>query len=165
MITADEVAQTAFATTQVTRGYDEQEVDDFRGRVVAALRAHEERRPVEAGLTSAEVAERLFTVTQFQAGYDEQEVDAVLDQVVATLRAYESGAHTDPATAAGADAATRGGSVGPLDDASAVGSDIDSGTDIGTDSAEAPMLEPFEPENESLGGLIVRGLRGDPPPA
>lgn len=137
MISADDVERAELATTQVKRGYDADEVDAFRARVVAALRAHAAHRPADAGLTADEVAHRMFTVTQFQAGYDEQEVDSLLDQVVAALRALESGEEGAPL------AVTPEGAASP-------------------DDALPP--ESFEAQDESLGGLIVRGLRGAPPP-
>lgn len=125
MVSAEEVEHVTLATTQVTRGYEQAEVDDFLTRVVAALRAHESGRPAEAGLTATQVVEVLFTVTQFRAGYVEDDVDAVLDDVVATLRTYE------------------GGPGGPAH--------VHSGN---------AHLEPREAaDDESLGGLLLRGLR------
>ena len=89
---AEDVLNSTFTQTQLRRGYDERDVDDFLDRATAALRHHESGLPAaQAPLSSRDVSGVRFTQTQFRRGYDEEELDAFLDDLAQTLQQHESG--------------------------------------------------------------------------
>jgi DivIVA domain-containing protein len=65
-----------FGTTRFEGGYDEEEVDDFLGKLIAGLS--------ECGLLDqAEVRGVTFAPTRLRPGYIQREVDDFLDEVIA----------------------------------------------------------------------------------
>lgn len=67
--------------TSFREGYDQQEVDAFAARVVAALDGS------DGSLRPEDVLTQRFRSTKFRQGYDQDAVDDLLDRVVVTLRA------------------------------------------------------------------------------
>lgn len=88
-LTAKDVREQQFATTRLTTGYNEQEVDDFLDRAEFTLAALQQGRPNRATLSSTEVERVQFATTRARPGYDPEQVDRFLDLLAETLRAHE----------------------------------------------------------------------------
>ncbi|MFW5420633.1 DivIVA domain-containing protein [Nocardiopsis sp. CNT-189] len=80
-----------FATTRLTTGYNEDEVDDFLDAAEATLDALIKRRPEGVLITASEVERVRFSTTRARPGYDPGQVDAFLDELAAEFRLYEGG--------------------------------------------------------------------------
>ena len=91
VLSAKDVQEQQFATTRLTTGYNEQEVDEFLDRAEATLAALQQGRPNRATLTSTEVERVQFATTRARPGYDPEQVDRFLDVLAESLRAYEEG--------------------------------------------------------------------------
>lgn len=91
VLTAKDVREQQFATTRLTTGYNEQEVDEFLDRAEFTLAVLQQGRPDRATLTSAEVERIQFATTRARPGYDPEHVDRFLDVLAESLRAYEQG--------------------------------------------------------------------------
>ncbi|WP_159944201.1 MULTISPECIES: DivIVA domain-containing protein [unclassified Nocardiopsis] len=88
-LTPRDVREQQFATTRLTTGYNEQEVDDFLDRAEFTLEALQQGRPDRATLTAAEVERVQFSTTRARPGYDPAQVDRFLDALAEELRRYE----------------------------------------------------------------------------
>ena len=75
-----------FRATKFREGYDQDGVDEFLGKVAAAL-LHDRARP--PSMRWRDVAARQFAVTKFREGYDRNDVDAFIERVVAELQRRE----------------------------------------------------------------------------
>ncbi|WP_026119046.1 DivIVA domain-containing protein [Nocardiopsis ganjiahuensis] len=84
-----DIREKRFATTRLTTGYNEQEVDEFLDRAEYTLEVLQQGRPERATLTSAEVERVQFATTRARPGYDPAQVDHFLDQLSEELRHYE----------------------------------------------------------------------------
>ncbi|MBR8744565.1 DivIVA domain-containing protein [Nocardiopsis sp. MG754419] len=87
----EDVRDRRFATTRLTTGYNEQEVDEFLDRAEYTLGALVQGRPDRATLTAAEVERIQFATTRARPGYDPAQVDHFLDVLADELRLYEHG--------------------------------------------------------------------------
>ncbi|ASU82105.1 DivIVA domain-containing protein [Nocardiopsis gilva YIM 90087] len=88
-MTPEDVRNKEFATTRLTTGYNEQEVDDFLDSAEVTLEALLNGRPDRALLTPAQVERVQFGTTRARPGYDPAQVDAFLDLLADELRRYE----------------------------------------------------------------------------
>ncbi|WP_047872024.1 DivIVA domain-containing protein [Nocardiopsis sp. RV163] len=88
-MTPKDVREKQFATTRLTTGYNEQEVDDFLDRAEFTLDVLQQGRPDRATLTAAEVERIQFSTTRARPGYDPAQVDHFLDVLAEELRRYE----------------------------------------------------------------------------
>ncbi|OLT26498.1 cell division protein DivIVA [Nocardiopsis sp. CNR-923] len=88
-LTAAAVREQQFATTRLTTGYNEQEVDDFLDRAEYTIDALHQGRPERATLTAAEVERVQFATTRARPGYDPAQVDRFLDVLAEELRRFE----------------------------------------------------------------------------
>ncbi|MDE3724695.1 DivIVA domain-containing protein [Nocardiopsis sp. N85] len=88
-LTPEHVREQQFATTRLTTGYNEQEVDDFLDRAEFTLEVLQRGRPDRATLTSADVERVQFSTTRARPGYDPAQVDRFLDALADELRRYE----------------------------------------------------------------------------
>ncbi|MFD3688965.1 DivIVA domain-containing protein [Nocardiopsis sp. NPDC058631] len=88
-MTSEDVREQQFATTRLTTGYNEQEVDDFLDRAEFTLDVLQKGRPERATLTAAEVERIQFATTRARPGYDPAQVDRFLDVLAEELRRYE----------------------------------------------------------------------------
>ncbi|MCK9871283.1 DivIVA domain-containing protein [Nocardiopsis dassonvillei] len=88
-MTPRDVREKQFATTRLTTGYNEQEVDDFLDRAEFTLDVLQQGRPDRATLTAAEVERIQFSTTRARPGYDPAQVDHFLDVLAEELRGYE----------------------------------------------------------------------------
>jgi DivIVA domain-containing protein len=88
-MTPRDVREKQFATTRLTTGYNEQEVDDFLDRAEFTLDVLQQGRPERATLTAAEVERIQFSTTRARPGYDPAQVDHFLDVLAEELRRYE----------------------------------------------------------------------------
>ncbi|GAA1996013.1 hypothetical protein GCM10009799_23150 [Nocardiopsis rhodophaea] len=88
-MTPEDVRSKQFATTRLTTGYNEQEVDDFLDSAEVTLEALLNGRPERALLTAAQVERVQFGTTRARPGYDPAQVDAFLDLLADELRRYE----------------------------------------------------------------------------
>lgn len=88
-MTPTDVREKRFATTRLTTGYNEQEVDDFLDRAEFTLEVLWQGRPDRATLTAAEVERIQFATTRARPGYDPAQVDHFLDELAEELRRYE----------------------------------------------------------------------------
>ncbi|MFC9085027.1 DivIVA domain-containing protein [Nocardiopsis dassonvillei] len=88
-MTPRDVREKQFATTRLTTGYNEQEVDDFLDRAEFTLDVLQQGRPDQATLTAAEVERVQFSTTRARPGYDPAQVDHFLDVLAEELRGYE----------------------------------------------------------------------------
>ncbi len=88
-MTPRDVREKQFATTRLTTGYNEQEVDDFLDRAEFTLDVLQQGRPDRATLTAAEVERIQFSTTRARPGYDPAQVDHFLDVLAEELRRYE----------------------------------------------------------------------------
>ncbi|MFJ9555616.1 DivIVA domain-containing protein [Nocardiopsis sp. NPDC101807] len=88
-MTPEDVREQQFATTRLTTGYNEQEVDDFLDRAEITLDALQQGLPEHATLTAAEVERVQFATTRARPGYDPAQVDRFLDALAEELRRYE----------------------------------------------------------------------------
>ncbi|MFE6385388.1 DivIVA domain-containing protein [Nocardiopsis dassonvillei] len=88
-MTPRDVREKQFATTRLTTGYNEQEVDDFLDRAEFTLDVLQQGRPDRATLTAAEVERIQFSTTRARPGYDPAQVDHFLDLLAEELRGYE----------------------------------------------------------------------------
>ena len=104
-LTADEVAQTRFATTKFDNGFDQDEVEVLLEAIAAALREYAAAavaEPVEAPpalIASSSIPDKTFTRTRFRAGFSPAGVDGFLAAVRPVIAAYEqpdlhTGLHT-----------------------------------------------------------------------
>ena len=78
-----------FATTRLTTGYNEQEVDEFLDRAEYTLDVLLQGRPERATLTSDDVERAQFATTRARPGYDPAQVDRFLDVLADELRLHE----------------------------------------------------------------------------
>ncbi len=85
----EHVRNKRFATTRLTTGYNEDEVDAFLDSAEVTLSALVNGRPDRALLTAADVERVRFSTTRARPGYDPAQVDAFLDELAAELRRYE----------------------------------------------------------------------------
>ncbi|WP_017572189.1 DivIVA domain-containing protein [Nocardiopsis halotolerans] len=88
-LTPGDVREKQFATTRLTTGYNEQEVDDFLDRAEFTLEVLQRGLPEQATLTAAEVERVQFATTRARPGYDPAQVDHFLDVLAEELRRYE----------------------------------------------------------------------------
>ncbi|WP_116245707.1 DivIVA domain-containing protein [Nocardiopsis sp. FIRDI 009] len=88
-LTAARIREQQFATTRLTTGYNEQEVDDFLDRAEFTMDVLQQGHPERATLTSAEVERVQFATTRARPGYDPAQVDRFLDILAEELRRYE----------------------------------------------------------------------------
>jgi DivIVA domain-containing protein len=88
-MTPRDIREQQFATTRLTTGYNEQEVDDFLDRAEFTLDVLLQGRPERATLTAAEVERVQFATTRARPGYDPAQVDRFLDVLAEELRRYE----------------------------------------------------------------------------
>ena len=88
-MTPEDIRNSRFATTRLTTGYNEQEVDDFLDRAEHTLGVLLQGRTDRATLTSAEVERVQFATTRARPGYDPAQVDRFLDALADELRRYE----------------------------------------------------------------------------
>ncbi|MEE2039429.1 DivIVA domain-containing protein [Nocardiopsis sp. CT-R113] len=88
-MTPEDIRDQEFATTRLTTGYNEQEVDDFLDRAEFTLDVLQHGRPDRATLTAAEVERIQFATTRARPGYDPAQVDRFLDVLAEELRRYE----------------------------------------------------------------------------
>uniref|UniRef100_UPI00035DA100 DivIVA domain-containing protein n=1 Tax=Nocardiopsis lucentensis TaxID=53441 RepID=UPI00035DA100 len=88
-LTAAHIREQQFATTRLTTGYNEQEVDDFLDRAEFTMDVIQQGRPERATLTSAEVERVQFATTRARPGYDPAQVDRFLDILAEELRRHE----------------------------------------------------------------------------
>ncbi len=88
-MTPDDIRDQRFATTRLTTGYNEQEVDEFLDRAEYTLGVLIQGRPDRATLTSSEVERVQFATTRARPGYDPAQVDHFLDLLADELRLYE----------------------------------------------------------------------------
>jgi DivIVA domain-containing protein len=107
-VTADEVLNVQFTSTQLREGYDQDAVDEFLDRVVHTLRALADGTvpptvPGTGAVTRADVLAVTFPATRFREGYDQDEVDDLLDRVAEAL-----GTGTETPRASGAPAGPTG---------------------------------------------------------
>ncbi|MBQ1082175.1 DivIVA domain-containing protein [Nocardiopsis sp. B62] len=84
-----DIREKRFATTRLTTGYNEQEVDDFLDRAEYSLEVLLQGRPDRATLTSAEVERVQFATTRARPGYDPAQVDQFLDELAEEFRRHE----------------------------------------------------------------------------
>ncbi|WP_191275393.1 DivIVA domain-containing protein [Nocardiopsis terrae] len=84
-----DIREQRFATTRLTTGYNEQEVDEFLDRAEYTLDVLQQGRPERATLTSEEVERVQFATTRARPGYDPAQVDRFLDVLAEELRHYE----------------------------------------------------------------------------
>ncbi|WP_285729577.1 DivIVA domain-containing protein [Nocardiopsis sp. ATB16-24] len=89
LMTPRDIREQQFATTRLTTGYNEQEVDDFLDRAEFTLDMLQRGRPDQATLTAAEVERVQFATTRARPGYDPAQVDHFLDVLAEELRRYE----------------------------------------------------------------------------
>ncbi|WP_017626108.1 DivIVA domain-containing protein [Nocardiopsis chromatogenes] len=90
-MTPEQVRNKRFATTRLTTGYNEDEVDAFLDSAEVTLGALIDGRPDRALLTAADVERVRFSTTRARPGYDPAQVDAFLDELATELRRYEPG--------------------------------------------------------------------------
>jgi DivIVA domain-containing protein len=76
------VRNVQFATSRLSPGYDEQEVDDFLDTTIAALRAGTARGSV--------VKKSAFATTRMRPGYRQAEVDAFLERLASEIERLRS---------------------------------------------------------------------------
>ena len=88
-LTPEQVRDQRFATTRLTTGYNEREVDDFLDRAEFTLEAFRSGRPDRATLSSQEVERVQFSTTRARPGYDPEQVDRFLDVLAEELRRHE----------------------------------------------------------------------------
>lgn len=88
-MTPDDIRNQRFATTRLTTGYNEQEVDEFLDRAEYTLGVLLQGRQDRATLTSGEVERAQFATTRARPGYDPAQVDRFLDVLADELRLYE----------------------------------------------------------------------------
>jgi DivIVA domain-containing protein len=84
-----DIREKRFATTRLTTGYNEQEVDEFLDRAEYTLEVLQQGRPDRATLSSAEVERVQFATTRARPGYDPAQVDQFLDELAEEFRHYE----------------------------------------------------------------------------
>lgn len=84
-----DVRDQRFATTRLTTGYNEQEVDEFLDRAEYTLDVLLQGRPERATLTSDDVERAQFATTRARPGYDPAQVDRFLDILADELRLHE----------------------------------------------------------------------------
>ncbi|MFE9243176.1 DivIVA domain-containing protein [Nocardiopsis sp. NPDC006938] len=84
-----DIREKRFATTRLTTGYNEQEVDDFLDRAEYTLEVLLQGRPDRATLTAAEVERVQFATTRARPGYDPAQVDQFLDELAEEFRRHE----------------------------------------------------------------------------
>lgn len=84
-----DIREKRFATTRLTTGYNEQEVDEFLDRAEYTLEVLLQGRPDRATLTAAEVERVQFATTRARPGYDPAQVDHFLDELAEEFRRYE----------------------------------------------------------------------------
>jgi DivIVA domain-containing protein len=77
-LTEDDVRNVLFKTVRLSDGYDEDEVDAFLDKVIAAMR---EPMALDRRMLPDEVRRSEFTTTRLREGYDIDEVDTFLDRV------------------------------------------------------------------------------------
>ncbi|GAA1112729.1 DivIVA domain-containing protein [Nocardiopsis composta] len=90
-MTPEHIRNKRFATTRLTTGYNEDEVDDFLDAAEATLDALIKRHPEGVLITASEVERVRFSTTRARPGYDPAQVDAFLDELAAEFRLYEGG--------------------------------------------------------------------------
>ncbi|WP_150240488.1 DivIVA domain-containing protein [Nocardiopsis quinghaiensis] len=88
-MTPEDIREQQFATTRLTTGYNEQEVDDFLDRAEFTLAMLQQGRPDRATLTAAEVERVQFATTRARPGYDPAQVDRFLDVLAEEMHQYE----------------------------------------------------------------------------
>ncbi|MFL1379048.1 DivIVA domain-containing protein [Nocardiopsis protaetiae] len=88
-LTPQHVRDQQFATTRLTTGYNEQEVDDFLDRAEFTLEVLQQGRPDRATLSAKDVERVQFSTTRARPGYDPAQVDRFLDLLAEELRRYE----------------------------------------------------------------------------
>ncbi|OOC55824.1 MULTISPECIES: DivIVA domain-containing protein [Nocardiopsis] len=88
-MTPEDIREQQFATTRLTTGYNEQEVDDFLDRAEFTLGVLQRGQPERATLTAAEVERVQFATTRARPGYDPAQVDRFLDVLAEEMRQYE----------------------------------------------------------------------------
>ncbi|MFV2198046.1 DivIVA domain-containing protein [Nocardiopsis sp. LOL_012] len=88
-LTPEDIREQRFATTRLTTGYHEQEVDDFLDRAEFTVDMLQQGRPERATLTAADVERIQFSTTRARPGYDPTQVDRFLDFLAQELRKYE----------------------------------------------------------------------------
>ncbi len=88
-LTPEQVRGQQFATTRLTTGYNEQEVDEFLDRAEFTLEVLHQGRPERATLSSKDVERVQFSTTRARPGYDPAQVDRFLDVLAEELRRYE----------------------------------------------------------------------------
>jgi DivIVA domain-containing protein len=77
------VRNVQFATTRLTEGYEEQQVDAFLDKMIVALRRH--------GALAADVRGARFATTRIRPGYRQPEVDAFLDLLASEIERLRRG--------------------------------------------------------------------------
>ncbi|MDA2814575.1 DivIVA domain-containing protein [Nocardiopsis sp. RSe5-2] len=92
-MTPEQVRNKRFATTRLTTGYNEDEVDAFLDSAEVTLGALLDGRPDRALLSAADVERVRFSTTRARPGYDPAQVDAFLDELATELRRHETGGH------------------------------------------------------------------------
>ena len=88
-MTPRDIREKRFATTRLTTGYNEQEVDEFLDRAEYTLEVLLQGRPDRATLSSAEVERVQFATTRARPGYDPAQVDQFLDELAEEFRHHE----------------------------------------------------------------------------
>ncbi|MFY7065258.1 DivIVA domain-containing protein [Nocardiopsis changdeensis] len=88
-MTPEHVRDQQFATTRLTTGYNEQEVDEFLDRAEFTLEVLQQGRPERATLSAKDVERVQFSTTRARPGYDPAQVDRFLDVLAEELRRYE----------------------------------------------------------------------------
>ncbi|CAL9511570.1 Cell cycle protein GpsB [Nocardiopsis dassonvillei] len=88
-LTPQQVRDQQFATTRLTTGYNEQEVDEFLDRAEFTLEVLQQGRPDRATLSARDVERAQFSTTRARPGYDPAQVDRFLDLLAEELRRYE----------------------------------------------------------------------------
>ncbi|MDA2805598.1 DivIVA domain-containing protein [Nocardiopsis suaedae] len=92
-MTPEHVRNKRFATTRLTTGYNEDEVDAFLDSAEVTVGALLNGRPDRALLAASDVERVRFSTTRARPGYDPAQVDAFLDELATELRRYEPGGH------------------------------------------------------------------------
>ncbi|MFW6638636.1 DivIVA domain-containing protein [Nocardiopsis algeriensis] len=88
-MTPQDVRDQRFATTRLTTGYNEQEVDEFLDRAEFTLDMLLRGRRDRRCLTSSDVERVQFSTTRARPGYDPSQVDHFLDLLAEELRGHE----------------------------------------------------------------------------
>ncbi|SDH30627.1 DivIVA domain-containing protein [Agrococcus jejuensis] len=87
-LTSFDVSAAAFSVVTLGAAYDDDQVDDYLDRCLAAMRALEDGAQPDADApTSVEVRSTRFAMASFEGGYATAEVDAFLQRIADALAA------------------------------------------------------------------------------